>query len=117
MLFDAARAGSAASMICLAAKKAARTIYLRHRSVENFFIIVPATRSDRSRTSDAKRFRFRKFPPRNEFSISMRLRGRLQFPRPRKRLPRSYVLQRVHCFSSNKVRVVTFAQRRENDSV
>jgi hypothetical protein len=40
-----------------------------HRFVENFFIIVPAMRSDRSRTSDTKPFRFRNFPPRNEFAI------------------------------------------------
>jgi len=104
-------------VISFAAKKAARTIYVGHRFVENFFIIVPAMRSDRSRTSDTKPFRFRNFPPRNEFTILMRSRRRLQFPRHRECLPRSYLLQRVHCFNSNKVRVVTFAQRRENDSV
>jgi len=52
----------------------------RRRFAENFFIIMPAMLSDRSRTSDVKPFRFRNFQPRNEFSISMRLRGRLQFP-------------------------------------
>jgi hypothetical protein len=36
--------------------------------------------SDRSRTSDGNPFRFRKLQPRNEFSISIGLRARLQFP-------------------------------------
>jgi len=68
-------------MSSLTVKKAARTIYGSARFAENFFIIMPAMLSDRSRTSDVKPFRFRNFQPRNEFSISMRLRTRLQFPR------------------------------------
>ena len=53
----------------------------RRRFGENFFIIVPAMLSDCSRTRDVEPIRFRNFQPRNEFSISMRLRGRLQSPR------------------------------------
>jgi len=40
----------------LAVKKAARTIYVGHRFVESFFIMVLAMRSNRSRTSDVNRF-------------------------------------------------------------
>jgi len=48
---------------------------------EDFFIIVPTMLSDCSRTRDLKWIPTQKLSLRNEFSISMRLRARLQFPR------------------------------------
>jgi hypothetical protein len=51
----------------------------------------------------------------NDFSIAMRLRGRLK--RCGECSSRNHALQRVRCFSSDEIGVVTLAQRRENDSL
>ena len=117
MLFDAARVGSAASMSSLAVKKAAGQIYvpasLRRK---NLFMIVPAMLSDRSRTSDVNRFDSEIFS--RAMTVSMRLCAiTISTIRHGEHLPGNHALQRVHCFNSNEVRVVTFAQRRGNDSL
>jgi hypothetical protein len=92
---------------------------VRHRRAENFFIIRPALLSDCSPTRAQNTFRFRNFQPRTKFSISMRLRTRLQFPRydTENCSPQQRGLQRLRCFNFNEVHVVTLAQRRENDSL
>jgi hypothetical protein len=61
MLFDAAEVGSPASKTASLPKRQHGQFMLRSWFVENFFIIVPAMRSDRSRTSDVNLFRFRNF--------------------------------------------------------
>jgi len=74
----------------------------RRRFAENFFIIVLAMLSDRSRTSDVKPFRFRNFQPHNEFFyLDALARAIAIFPiRRRECSPRNHALQRMHCFNS-----------------
>jgi hypothetical protein len=65
------------------------------------------------------KFRFRNFEPvRQIFYLdAIAYTIAISTIRHRECLPRSHALQRVHCFNSYEVRAVTFAQRRENDSL
>jgi hypothetical protein len=74
--------------------------------------------SDRSRTSDVNPFRFRNLQPRSEFSISIGLRARLQFPRSDTENVHHETTRFNACMLQfHEVRVVTFAQRWGNDSL
>jgi hypothetical protein len=82
------------------------------------FIIVPVMLSERSRTSDVNRFDSEIFSRAMNFYLDRLARAIAISPtRHRECSPRNHALQRMHCFNSNEVRVVTFAQRWGNDSL
>jgi hypothetical protein len=119
LLSDAATFGSAASISTLAVKTAARIV---HGSVsgapKTFSSSSPAVLGDCSRTVHKTSFGSEILNRCAKFSISMRLPTRLQFPRSdTENVCHAATRFSVHCFNSYEVRAVTFAQRRENDSL
>jgi hypothetical protein len=119
MLADAAQVGTAAAMDWLAVKKCGAGNLCTGVGSPNFFHVRPPC-SKIDRESEHKKTTFDS----ETFNLAMifhfdTLAHAIAISATRYGVcsPRNHALWRVHCFNSNEVRVVTFAPRRENDSL